>query len=179
MKNVLVIKTSLRNNSNSDIIADNFIKGAKEAGNNVTEVSLKGKKIAFCVGCLSCQKTGNCFIRDDANEIEKLMLNSDAIVFATPIYYYSISGQLKTLLDRCNPLFNKDYKFRDIYLLMSAAEDEEYTKDKTIVTLAGWIDCFEKAKLKDYLFIGGVDKPDSVLNNEKLIKAYEMGKTIK
>ena len=68
-KKVLVISTSLRAGSNSDLQAVTFMNGAREAGHEVEKVSLKGKSIGFCRGCLACQKTGNCVIQDDAGEI--------------------------------------------------------------------------------------------------------------
>ena len=64
-KKVLVISTSLRKNSNSDILADNFIKGAEDGGNSVEKVCLNDKKIAFCKGCMACQNIGHCVITDD------------------------------------------------------------------------------------------------------------------
>ncbi len=123
-KKVLVISTSVRGNSNSEKLAEAFADGAKAAGNEVELVSLKNKTIAFCKGCLACQQTGHCVIKDDANAIADKMLEADVIAWATPIYYYEMSGQMKTMIDRANSLFPKDYKFRDVYLLTAAAEDE-------------------------------------------------------
>ena len=82
MKKVLIISSSLRHNSNSELIADEFAKGAVQAGHEVEKVSLKGKNIAFCKGCLSCIKTGSCFIKDDAIEITEKMKNAEVIAFA-------------------------------------------------------------------------------------------------
>ena len=70
------------------------------------------------------------------------MLTADVLVFATPIYYYGMCGQMKTLLDRANPLFTADYAFRDIYLLAAAAEDDKHTVDGAVTGLGGWVDCF-------------------------------------
>ena len=123
-KKVLVISTSVRGNSNSEKLAEAFADGARAAGNEVELVSLKNKTIAFCKGCLACQQTGHCVIKDDANAIADKMLEADVIAWATPIYYYEMSGQMKTMIDRANSLFPKDYKFRDVYLLTAAAEDE-------------------------------------------------------
>ena len=129
--NVLVISSSLRAGSNSDQLADAFVKGAKDAGHDVEKIQLKGKKISFCLGCLACQKTktGHCIQKDDADDIIQKIKNADVVVFASPIYYYTLSGQLKTLLDRANPLYPIEYRFRDVYLLLSAAEDEETTRN--------------------------------------------------
>lgn len=83
-KNVLVISTTLRKGGNSDILAESFIKGAEEAKNNVEKISLIGKKLDYCKGCLSCQKTERCIINDDANEIIEKIKNSDVVVFFNP-----------------------------------------------------------------------------------------------
>lgn len=79
-KNVLVISTSMRKGGNSDTLADSFAKGAERQGNTVEKISLAGKKIGFCIGCLSCQKTQKCVLKDDAAEIVEKMKNADVIV---------------------------------------------------------------------------------------------------
>ena len=175
-KKVIVISTSLRANSNSAALAEQFAKGAQDAGNEVEVVSLKGKNIGFCIGCLACQSTGSCVIKDDAIEITEKVLNADVVAWATPIYYYEMSGQMKTLIDRMNSMYPKDYKFRDIYFMASAAEDEEEVPERAIAGLQGWIDCYEKAALKGSVFCGGVNDPGDIAGNSKLTEAYEMGK---
>ena len=113
-KKVLIVSSSLRVGSNSELLAREAERGARDAGHDVELVSLKDKDIRFCKGCLACQKTGKCVIHDDAAEIVGKVQNADVLVFVTPIYYYELSGQLKTLLDRCNPLFPQEYAFRDV-----------------------------------------------------------------
>ena len=162
MKKVLIITSSLRQRSNSDALAEAFARGAADAGNEVKAVTLKGKELHFCRGCLACQQTQKCVIADDAPAIVQKMYEADAIAFATPIYYYELSGQLKTLLDRSNPLFTTDYHFRDIYLLTSAAEDETYVPERATAGLQGWIDCYEKARLAGTVFAGGVNDPGEI-----------------
>ena len=163
-KNVLVISTSPRTGSNSELLANEFARGAKDAGNEVEIISLKDKDIKFCRGCFACQKTKRCVIRDDADLIEQKMEKADVLVFATPIYYYEMSGQMKTMLDRGNPLFTTDYAFRDVYFIAAAAEDEEYV-------------C-PKARLAGCVFGGGVTEAKEVLGNTAMDKAYEMGKNL-
>ena len=178
MKNVLIISSSLRPRSNSDALAEAFARGAAEAGNQVETISLKGKELHFCKGCLVCQKTQKCVIADDASVIVQKMYAADVLVFATPIYYYEVSGQLKTLLDRANPLYTTDYHFRDVYLLTSAAEDEEQTPARAVTGLGGWIACFEHARLAGSVFAGGVNEPGEIEGHTSLAFAYEMGKTV-
>ena len=178
MKKILVISSSLRHGSNSDALAEAFAKGAAEAGHQVNIVTLKGKELHFCKGCLACQQTQRCVIADDAPAIVQLMHDVDVIALATPIYYYEMSGQPKTLLDRANPLYGTDYRFRDIYLLTSAADDDPHTPERAITGLGGWISCFEEASFAGSVFAGGVDKPGEMAGHPALEKAYQMGRRI-
>lgn len=175
-RNILVISTSLRKGSNSEILADALIRGAKEAGHHVEKVCIRDKEITFCRGCLACQKTGRCVIRDGGDEIARKMLAADVLVFATPIYYYGMSGQMKTMLDRANPLYFLDYRFRDVYLLATAADEEEQAMDGALNGIQGWISCFEKARLAGSIFAGGVDRAGEIENHPALERAYQMGK---
>lgn len=178
MKKVLIVSSSLRMRSNSEALADSFARGAAEAGHRVEKVTLRDKEIRFCKGCLACQKTGKCVIDDDAPAIVAKMRDADALVFATPVYYYEMSGQLKTLLDRANPLYGSDYRFRDIYMLTAAAEDGEWVPGRAVSGLEGWIACFERARLAGTVFAGGVTGPGETEGHPSLLRAREMGKTI-
>ena len=178
MKKVLVIGTSLRAHSNSQVLADAFAQGAREAGNEVEELSLRGKTLKFCQGCLACQKIGKCVMDDDANGIAEKMKNADVIAFATPIYYYEMSGQMITLLDRVNCLFDSDYRFRDIYLLSAAAEDEAEVDEGAVHGLKGWIACFEKSRLAGTVVAAGVTDPGEIQGHPSIEKAHDMGASI-
>lgn len=177
-KKILVISTSLRSKSNSEALADAFSNGARENGNSVEKITLKDKKIAFCKGCLSCQRLQKCVIDDDAVEIVRKMHDSEIIVFATPIYYYEMSGQMKTLLDRANPLYPSDYAFRAIYLLATAAEEEAFVPERAIRGLNGWIECFKNASFAGSVFAGGVNDAGEIEGHRALGEAYELGKSI-
>lgn len=176
MKKVVIISTSLRAGSNSHAMAEQFAEGAKSSGNQVELISLRGKEIKFCVGCLSCQNTGACVFNDDVPAIMDKVFNADVVCWATPIYYYEMSGQMKTLIDRMNAMYPKAYRFRDIYLLTTAAEDEEFVPKRAEGGLTGWIDCYGKSALKGHVFCGGVGAPNEIAGNAKLKEAYEMGK---
>ncbi len=177
-KKVLVITSSLRKGGNSDTLAEMFANGAREAGNEVEVISLADKTIGFCKGCLACGETQKCVINDDAVEIAEKMKKADAIAFATPVYYYSVSGQLKTMLDRANPLFTADYNFRDIYLLATAAEDENFTVKGAVTALEGWVVCYEKARFVKTVFAGGVNKKGDITGHSQLKEAYRVGRNI-
>lgn len=175
MCNILIIKTSPRAGSNSDALAGEFARGAAEAGNTVETVSLAGKGVGFCRGCLACQTTHSCVMHDDAGEICRKMHDADVIVWATPVYYYSVSGQMKTMIDRSNPLYGSDYKFRDVYLLATAAEDEATTVDGAVTALKGWIACFERSRLAGVVFAGGVTARGDIAGHQALSAAYKAG----
>lgn len=177
-KKVLIISSSPRKNGNTEQLAAAFKDGVEQSGNSVETISLTGKTISFCRGCLACQKTQRCVIRDDADEIARKMLTADVLVFATPVYYYSVNGQLKTMLDRANPLYSSDYAFRDVYLLAAAAEDEDTTVSGAVTAVQGWVDCFEKATLKKVVFAGGVNDVGDIEGHPTLHEAFEAGKQI-
>ena len=170
-KRILVISTSLREKSNSQALGDAFAAGAREAGHQVEQISLRGRSIAFCMGCLACQSAGQCVIAEK-------MGRAEVIAFATPIYYYEMSGQMKTLLDRANALFASDYAFRDIYLLTAAAEEDDQVPARAESGLTGWIDCFEKARLAGTVFAGGVNGPGETVGHPALERARAMGRQV-
>ena len=178
-KAVLIVSSSPRKNGNSETLADAFAKGAREAGHSVETVHLREKQLGFCRGCLACLKLGHCVIQDDAVGIAAKMHDADVLVFATPVYYYSVCGQLKTMLDRANPLYSCDYSFRDIYLLTASAELPDSASDGSVNSLQEWIRCFEQARLAGVVQGGGANDPgEMALHTDKLQKAYEMGKNI-
>lgn len=177
-KKVLLISSSPRRGGNSETLAAAFAKGAQEAGNRVETVYLREKQYGFCKGCLACLKLGRCVIPDDAAEIVSKMHDADVLVFATPVYYYSVSGQLKTMLDRANPLFGTDYAFTEAYLLATAAEDEPETVEGAVKAVQGWVDCFERCKLVETVFAGGVNEAGEIAGHPALEKAYRIGREV-
>ena len=177
-KKVVILSSSPRKGGNSETLATAFAKGAQEVGNQVETVYLREKQYGFCKGCLACQKLGHCVIKDDAVEIAAKMHDADVLVFATPVYYYSVSGQLKTMLDRANPLFDSDYAFTKAYLLATAAEDGEETVEGTVKAVQGWVDCFERCELAGTIFAGGVNGVGDIAGHPALEKAYQMGKEV-
>lgn len=178
-KRVLILSTSPRKDGNSEALADAFLAGAEEAGHEVEKVSLYDRQIAFCRGCLACQRTGKCVIRDGMDGILEKLRGADAVAFATPVYFYGMCGQMKTLLDRTNPVFPADYAFRDIYLLATAADGEESAVDGTVTGLEGWIACFEKTRLAGVVRGVGVTAPGEIHSHPELLsKAREMGRNV-
>ena len=178
MKKIVVISSSLRLNSNSEILADSFIRGAKEKGNEVTKICLKNQKLLFCCGCLSCQKNGRCFQDDFVNGVLDVIQEADILVFATPIYYYSVSGQLKTFLDRLNPLYVRKNSFKEIYLIATSAEKEKSAMDGAIKEIENWAGCFNGTKLTKVFYGTGFNKPGESMNTEIYQECLESGREI-
>jgi multimeric flavodoxin WrbA len=178
-KKIVIVSASLRSGSNSEALAQEVARGASANGNEVVFVSLKDRDIRFCHGCLACQKTGKCAIKDDVAALLPVVSSADALVFATPIYYYEMSGQLKTFLDRMNPLYGTDYRFREVYFLSVSADQGDEAAERAVHGLQGWIDCFPRCTLKKAVHFGGINDP---LGAEKdkvsLRKAHEFGKAI-
>ena len=177
-KKVLIISSSPRKSGNSETLAAAFAKGAREAGNQVETVYLREKQVGFCKGCLACLKLEHCVIQDDAVEIAAQMHDADVLVFATPVYYYCVSGQLKTMLDRANPLFDTNYAFTKVYLLATAAENASETFAGTEKAAQGWVDCFPRCALAGTVFAGGVNGAGEIAGHPALEQAYQMGKEV-
>ncbi len=168
----------MRKNGNSDMLAGAFARGAEEAGNEVETVSLVDKRIAFCRGCFACQKTGRCIIDDDAVSVTEKISDAEVVVWATPIYYYEMTGQMKTMIDRANALFVKDYQFRDVYMLSTAAEEDASACERAITGLKGWIACFPKSRFAGSVFAGGVTDKGDITGSKALDEAYDMGRNV-
>lgn len=179
MSKVLIISTSLRQNANSEILAHEVERGAIDAGHEVEFITLKDKDIKFCKGCMACQKLGKCVINDDANAITIKMKESDVIVWATPVYYYEMSGQMKTLIDRANSLYVTGFNFKDIYVITTSADASDNVVQTVLFGLKGWCACLPGTNIKGYINGGGLDNPNEVQSNKNLLdQAYNMGKTI-
>ena len=178
MKQVVVVTSSPRKNGNSETLAKKFAEGAKQAGHEVHFVAVRDLDLKFCTGCMYCQTHDKCVLRDGMNELYETFQNADVLAFATPVYYYAVSGQLKTLLDRLNPLYPRDNKFKDVYLLTTAADENESAMDGAAKDMQGWIDCFDGVTLKGVLRGVGVTEVGEINNTPFPEQAFEMGKGI-
>lgn len=177
-KKIIIVSSTPRKGGNSDRLAEEFAKGAIDAGNSVEKINIRDMDLKFCIGCLSCVNTRKCVLQDGMNELYDRIQNADVLVFATPIYYYEMSGQLKTFLDRLNPLYTRKNKFKSVYMLASAAEDEYTAMDRAVIGLQGWIECFEGVTLEGAVKAIGVGDVGEIEGNKSLIEAYEAGKRI-
>ena len=178
MKKIVILSASLRPVSNSRLLAEAFRDGALSAGHSVELISLRGKKIGYCTGCMACAQRGSCVIRDDAVELEEKVVSADVVVWATPVYYHQMSGIMKTLMDRLNPMYPKERSFRDVYVLATAADTTEEQFEHVAGGVQAWVDNFPEVRYAGGLFCGGVDAPGELRDDPRLKDAYEMGKNI-
>lgn len=144
-KKVLVLSSSPRRGGNSDILCDQFILGAKEAGNQAEKIFLKDKKINYCLGCGACQKSGSCAQKDDMEGILDKMVDADVIVMATPVYFYSMSAQMKTLIDRTCPRYT-EISNKQFHIIATAADGSEDALEETITGFRGFFRCLDNAE---------------------------------
>ena len=114
------------------------------------------------------------------DDILPRMQHAEVIAFASPVYFYSLCGQLKTLLDRTNPLFAGDYAVRDIYLLASAADTDEKTMEGPKKAMEGWVVCFEKTRLCGVVQALGVTESGDIRKTPAALDAArDMGRGIR
>lgn len=177
-KNVLVISASSRKGGNSDTLCDEFIRGAKEAGNTAEKVYLRDKTIHFCTGCGVCNETSVCVQKDDAAEILEKMVSADVIVLATPVYFYTMDGQLKTMIDRTVPRYT-EIRNKEFYYIITAADTENANLEKTVESLRGFtLDCLPGAVEKGIIYGVGAWKVGEIKGTPAMQQAYEMGKQV-
>ena len=123
-KTVLILSASPRKNGNSDILCQQFKKGAAEAGHTVETVSLYDRKIGFCRACYACFRNGKCVIDDDMEDILAKIQAADVLAVATPTYFLTMNGMLKTTIDRFLPKW-QELGGHDVYLIITGHDGKE------------------------------------------------------
>lgn len=175
MKKVLILSGSPRKGGNSDLLCDEFLKGAKESGNEALKIRVAEKKIGYCRGCYACKNTGGtCAIKDDMAEILPKIIDADVIVLASPVYFYSIDAQLKTLIDRTVARWT-EVKNKEFYYIMTAADAEIESMETTLACFRGYADCVNGAKEKGVIYATGVYEKGEVKDTKYMQEAYRMG----
>ena len=179
MKKVLILSGSPRKGGNSDLLCDEFARGALNAGNEVEKIRLQEKKIANCLGCYYCvEHGGKCAIQDDMAELLEKMIACDVLVLASPVYFYSVCAQMKATIDRTVARWT-EITYKDLYYIMTAAEDSATVMDGTLACFRGFRDCLDGSPEKGVLYGKGVHEKGEILQRPELLKiAYEMGEQV-
>lgn len=179
MKKVLILSGSPRKGGNSDILCDEFMRGALDAGNEVEKIFVSGKKVSPCIGCYYCREHGGrCALNDDMADILQKIIDCDVLVLSSPVYFYSICAQLKAVIDRTVARWT-EISNKDLYYIATAAENDEDTLDITLSCFHGFAMCIDGYEEKGTLYGKGVADKGEVLQRPELMQiAYEMGNSI-
>lgn len=177
-KKVLVLSSSPRRGGNSDLLCDQFIDGSKEIGHVTEKIFLKDKKINYCTGCGSCIDRGKkCSQKDDMAEVLDKMVDADVIVMATPVYFYTMCGQMKTLIDRTCSRYT-EITNKDFYFIVTAADDSKPAMERTLEEFRGFINCLDGANEKGIVYGTGAWNMGDIKGKPAMKNAYEMGKQV-
>ena len=182
-KNVLVISSSPRKGGNSDLLCDQFIKGAQEAGHHTEKISLREQKINYCTGCGVCNDTHRCVQKDDMGEIHEAIAAADVVVLASPLYFYSWSAQIKPVWDRLLPFYGENSKIdlrgKKAVLVTAAGDDDT-------ACFGGLRESFRlgcgytKWEIAGEIYAPGMYPKDAVATGGRkyIEEAYELGKRL-
>lgn len=175
---ILVLQASPNAKGSTAILVDEFARGAREAGHEVTRVDVCDLDIAPCTGCVACGYEGPCVQRDDMDTLRKQILASDMLVLATPLYYYSMSAQLKTVVDRfCSANASITGRRLRSALLTVAWNADDWTFEAleahyhTLVRYLHWQDC---GMVLGY----GCGSPSMTRASAYPRKAYDLGRNL-
>ena len=177
-KKVLILSASPRKGGNSDTLCDQFLRGAKESGHQAEKVFLRDKKIGYCTGCGVCNKTHRCAQDDDMAELLEKMVRADVIVMATPVYFYTMNAQMKTVIDRVAPRYS-EVSDKDFYYLLTAADRDPKMLERTLEGFRGFTeDCLTNPQERGVVYGVGLWEIGDVQKSPALKQAYEMGKGV-
>ncbi|MGN0453490.1 MAG: flavodoxin family protein [Ruminococcus sp.] len=174
-KKVLILSGSPRKDGNSDLLCDEFARGASEAGHEVKKIRVAEKRVDYCRACYACRGTGVCAIKDDMADIMQDMIDCDVMVLASPVYFYSVCAQLKAVIDRSVARWT-EVKNKEFYYIVTAADGEKESAETTVACFRGYADCVEGAKEMGIIYGMGVYEKGEIKSAKAMKEAYEMGK---
>jgi multimeric flavodoxin WrbA len=174
-KNVVVLSGSPRRGGNSDLLCDRFTEAARDAGNKVEKIFIRDEKINYCTGCGMCFN-GNkpCPQKDDMAGILTKMIAADVIVMATPVYFYTMNAQMKTLIDRTCARYT-EINDKEFYFIITAADENKKSLERTLEEFRGFTLCLDNAKEKGVIYGTGVWEKAEVIDKPHMKTAYQMG----
>ena len=176
---IVILMGSPNRNGSTNILVSEFVKGAEEAGHMCNVIDVCHADIHPCTGCVACGYEGPCVQKDDVEQIREKLLSSDMVVFATPLYYYGMSAQLKTVVDRfC--AYNSSLNSRHLKsaLLTVAWNADDWTFDALTAhykTLVRYINFEDEGMVLGY----GCGSPGMTKRTRFPKEAYLLGKKIR
>lgn len=175
-KKIVVLSSSPRKGGNSELLCDQFIRGATEAENQVEKIFICDKTINYCTACDACQANGGrCVQKDDMAEILHKMISADVIVMATPVYFYTMNAQMKTLIDRTYARYTT-ISNKEMYFIMTAAVGNKELLERTLESFRGFTACLTGAKEMGVIYGTGAWNKGDIKKSPAMGQAYEMGK---
>lgn len=191
MKKILILNSGGRKNGNTTQLVNHFMQGASEEGHQVESIFLGDYQIQGCIGCYACHFGKPCVLKDDFQMIAEKIKASDCLVFASPLYYFTISARMKAVIERLYSLAEKDdhpimgryekYPNKDCVLLMTAADGNFWTFENALsyyrLTLVNYLGFNDLGNLLAY-GCGGADEPPKINQSNFLMKAYQFGKNL-
>jgi multimeric flavodoxin WrbA len=173
-KKILIISASPRIDSNSDALSTEFMRGAVKSGHFVEKIRLAEKNIHDCLGCCSCiWKPGACVQQDDMTDIMQKMIAADVLVLASPVYFLSFNGKMKTFIDRVCPVYTQ-LNGKEVYYIASAAGGR-HSIDMIEQSFKVFTGCLSGTIEKGTVAITGVWEGGEAEGTEAFKKAYRMG----
>lgn len=175
-KKVLILSGSPRKGGNSDLLCDEFMRGAQEAGHDVEKIRVAEKKVHPCSACYFCREhSGACVHKDDMAGILQKMIDADVLVLASPVYFYSIDAQLKAVIDRTVARW-LEVRNKEFYYIVTLADEDKSAVETTLACLRGYADCVNGAKEMGVIVGSGVYEPGTVKQTDAMAQAYRMGR---
>ena len=183
-KKVLVLLGSPRRKGNSAILADQIARGAKSGGAKVETVYLQGKSIAPCKSCFACQKKNSkgCSIPDDMQEIYLKLIEADAWVIASPVFWFTMSAQTKIFMDRCFalPAYQKDpFRGKGIAIAMTYGAEDPFSSG-CVNALRTFQDAYgyTESRIVGMVYGSAMDAGQIRSNEKTMQDAFDLGKKL-
>jgi len=182
---VLGILGSPRVGGNSDILLEQALAGAKDAGGEVEKIVLSKKKISGCLDCGKCNETGVCVIKDDMQEIHKKILEADVVIHSVPVYFWAMTAQMKAYLDRWCAFFDAQWRLHKAYrpkmkvkrigLITVCGDPNVSTADPIVHSFKNTCQ-FAGLNLLEVVQVSAAAKGEIANNEEAKKKAYDLGR---
>ena len=177
-KKVLILSSSPRRGGNSDLLCDRFMAGAQQAGHDVEKIFLRDKKINYCTGCGVCYGGAKpCPQRDDAAEVVGKMIGAEVIVMATPVYFYTLCAQMKTLIDRTCARYT-EMGGKEFYFILTAAEESVEMMERTVECFRGFLDCLDDPEERGVVYGVGAWQAGEIEGMPAMDEVDELGRRV-
>lgn len=173
-KHVLILSGSPRKGGNSDLLCDEFLRGATDAGHTVEKIFIRQQHIGYCNACYACKNSGVCVQKDGMADVLDRMRWADVIVMASPVYFYAIDAQMKAVIDRSLPQW-ENLPNKEFYYIMTAADEEAEAFDTALACFRGFAVCLNGAREKGVICGGGLYEAGAVKGSRFMAEAYQMG----